>query len=130
ESSAYESMKDKVMGQLKKTFRPEFLNRVDEIMVFHALSKGEIKKIVELMIGELQERLKEQGLEIEATEKAKNVLVEEGFDPDFGARPLRRAIQRLVENPLSDEILAGKFKNGDKVLVDADENNKIIFNKE
>ena len=82
------------------------------------------------MIGELQERLKEQGLEIEATEKAKNVLVEEGFDPDFGARPLRRAIQRLVENPLSDEILAGKFKNGDKVLVDADENNKIIFNKE
>ena len=128
ETSAYESMKDKVIDELKKSFRPEFLNRVDEIIVFHALNKEHINSIVELMIKEVSKRLLEQDLHLEATPEAKDVLTQEGFDPDFGARPLRRAIQRLIENPLADEILSGTFKEGDNVLVDA-KDNKIVFKK-
>ncbi|MFA6694731.1 MAG: ATP-dependent Clp protease ATP-binding subunit, partial [Bacillota bacterium] len=129
ESGAYESMRDKVMDELKKTFRPEFLNRLDEIMVFHALNKDQISQIVDLMINELKSRVLDQGLHLEATDKAKSVIVEQGYDPDFGARPLRRAIQRLVENPLSDEILSGRFKSGDTVVVDSEEG-KIVFQQE
>ncbi len=128
ETSAYESMKDKVIDELKKSFRPEFLNRVDEIIVFHALNKEHINSIVELMVKEVSKRLLEQDLHLEATPEAKDVLTQEGFDPDFGARPLRRAIQRLIENPLADEILSGTFKEGDNVLVDA-KDNKIVFKK-
>ncbi|HHY19948.1 MAG TPA: ATP-dependent Clp protease ATP-binding subunit [Firmicutes bacterium] len=128
EVSAYESMKDKVMDELKKTFRPEFLNRIDEIIVFHALNREHIHKIVDLMINELKERLLEQDIHLEATEDAKEVIAKEGYDPDFGARPLRRAIQRLIENPLADEILKGTFKDSDKVLVDASDG-KIVFQK-
>ncbi len=128
ETSAYQSMKDKVIDELKKSFRPEFLNRVDEIIVFHALNKEHINSIVELMVKEVSKRLLEQDLHLEATPEAKDVLTQEGFDPDFGARPLRRAIQRLIENPLADEILSGTFKEGDNVLVDA-KDNKIVFKK-
>jgi len=128
ETSAYQSMKDKVMDELKKSFRPEFLNRVDEIIVFHALNKEHINSIVDLMVKEVSKRLLEQDLHLEATSEAKEVLTQEGFDPDFGARPLRRAIQRLIENPLADEILSGTFKEGDNVLVDA-KDNKIVFTK-
>lgn len=128
EHSAYESMKDKVISELKKTFRPEFLNRIDEIIVFHALNKDHISQIVDLMFAELKKRLLEQDIHLEGTPEAKDIIAKEGYDPDFGARPLRRAIQRLIENPLADELLAGKFNPGDTVIVDGKED-KIVFKK-
>ncbi|MDK2820492.1 MAG: ATP-dependent Clp protease ATP-binding subunit ClpC [Clostridia bacterium] len=120
-ADSYESMKKNIMEELRRTFRPEFLNRVDDLIVFHALSMDDIKKIVDLMLNELNKRLEENNLKIEVTEEAKEILVKEGFDEAFGARPLRRAIQSLIENKLSDEMLAGKFKPGDKVRVTARE---------
>ncbi len=128
EHSAYESMKDKVISELKKTFRPEFLNRIDEIIVFHALNKDHINQIVDLMFAELKKRLLEQDIHLEGTPVAKDIIAKEGYDPDFGARPLRRAIQRLIENSLADELLAGRFIPGDTVIVDGKED-KIVFKK-
>lgn len=128
ESDAYASMKNKVLDELKRTFRPEFLNRVDEIIVFHPLSKEDIKKIVDLMIRDLAKRLAERDVYIEVTEAARDLLAEEGFDENYGARPLRRAIQRLVEDRLSEEVLKGTFKPGDRVIVDAAEG-KIVVRK-
>jgi len=114
---SYEEMKSRVLSELKRHFRPEFLNRLDEIIVFHALSKEEIRKIVELMLEEEKKLLKEKGVELEVTSEARDLIAEEGYDPDFGARPLRRAIQRLIENPLSEEILEGRFQEGDVIVV-------------
>ncbi len=114
----YQKMKEKVLDQLKKTFRPEFLNRVDATVVFHALTKEQIKQIVELMLSQLQERLRHQEIKLEATEKAKELLAKEGYDPHFGARPLRRVIQQRVEDPLSEGVLAGEFQPGDTAVVD------------
>ena len=114
----YESMREKVMGEVKKTFRPEFLNRLDEIIVFHELTEEQLRSIVDLMVKDLQKRLAERKLGIEVTEAAKLWLAKEGFDPVYGARPLRRAIERYVENPLSTKILRGEFKEGDTVVVD------------
>ena len=114
---SYEAMKEKVMGEVKKTFRPEFLNRLDEIIVFHELTEEQLRNIVELMVKDLQKRLAERKLGIELTEKAKSWLAREGYDPTFGARPLRRAIERYVENPLSTKLLRGEFKEGDTVKV-------------
>ncbi|MDK2784489.1 MAG: ATP-dependent Clp protease ATP-binding subunit ClpC [Bacillota bacterium] len=126
EEAGYEDMKSRVLDELKRTFRPEFLNRIDEIIVFHALSQEHVHAIVDIMLKEVAERLKEHDLKLEITPEAKEVLAKEGFDPTFGARPLRRAIQRLVENPLSEEMLAGRFHAGDTVTVDAVEG-KIVF---
>jgi ATP-dependent Clp protease ATP-binding subunit ClpC len=126
EEASYENMKSRVLDELKRTFRPEFLNRIDEIIVFHALAKEHVQAIVDLMLKEVAERLKEHDLKLEVTQEAKELLAKEGFDPTFGARPLRRAIQRLVENPLSEEMLAGRFHAGDTVTVDAVEG-KIVF---
>ncbi|HET7616475.1 MAG TPA: ATP-dependent Clp protease ATP-binding subunit, partial [Bacillales bacterium] len=98
----YGEMKDKVMTELKRTFRPEFLNRIDEIIVFHALEKEHLKQIVTLMSGQLKKRLKEQGIDLEMTPKAEEKIVELGFDPDYGARPLRRALQKQIEDRLSE----------------------------
>jgi len=114
----YQKMKEKVLDQLKKTFRPEFLNRIDATVVFHALTKEQIKEIVELMLSQVQERLRHQEIKLEATEEAKEFLAKEGYDPHFGARPLRRAIQQRVEDPLSEGVLAGEFQPGDTVVVD------------
>ena len=114
----YEKMKEKVMTELRKTFRPEFLNRIDETIVFHSLSKEHIKKIADLMLDELRERLDEKDINIEVTEKAKDKIVEEGYDSEFGARPLRRAIQKLIENELSTRLLGGQIVEGDNVKVD------------
>jgi len=114
----YEAMKEKVMAEVKKTFRPEFLNRLDEIIVFHELTKEQLRNIVDLMVKDLQQRLAERKLSIELTEKAKAWLAKEGYDPTFGARPLRRVIERYVENPLSSKLLRGEFKEGDTVKVD------------
>jgi len=114
----YQKMKEKVLDQLKKTFRPEFLNRIDATVVFRALTKEEIKQIVELMLSEVRERLRHQEIELAATEEAKELLAKEGYDPHFGARPLRRVIQQRVEDPLSEGVLAGEFQAGDTVVVD------------
>lgn len=121
DKAEYDNMKDKVMSELRKTFRPEFLNRLDEIIVFHALNKDHIKEIVDLMLNDLKKRLEENNINIELTEKAKIQLVEDGFDSQFGARPLRRSIQRLLENPISEKILAGSIKDGGKIIVDEQE---------
>jgi len=128
EKEEYENMKENVLSKLRDTFRPEFLNRLDETIVFHSLNKDHITKIIEIMIKELQERLDEKEIKIDITEDAKMQLIDEGFDAEFGARPLRRAIQRLVENKLSEQILSGDIDEGDKVIVDEKEN-ELVFNK-
>ena len=116
----HDKMKKKVLDELRRTFRPEFLNRIDEVIVFHALNEEHIAQIIDIMLKDLRQQLAEQEVSIEVTDAAKELLVKEGYDRDFGARPLRRAIQRLVENPLADEILKGTFGPGDVVVVDAD----------
>ena len=118
------------MEELKRTFRPEFLNRIDEIIVFHALNKEHLREIIGIMLARLKEELEERGVMIEFTDKAKDVLTDKGYDPDYGARPLRRAIQRLVENPLSEEMLKGAFEEGDVIVVEADEaGEELVFRK-
>jgi ATP-dependent Clp protease ATP-binding subunit ClpC len=114
---SYEAMKEKVMGAVKKTFRPEFINRIDEIIVFHELTEEQLRSIVDLMVGDLKRRLGERKLGIELTEGAKSWLAKEGYDPIYGARPLRRVIERYVENPLSSKLLRGEFGEGDTVTV-------------
>ena len=128
ETQQYEQMKEKVTTELRRTFRPEFLNRVDETIVFHSLNQNHIQEIVELMLQELQERLKEQNLELEVTPQARNHLAQEGFDRQFGARPLRRTIQRLIEHPLADKVLGGEFQPGDTIRVGVS-NSSIYFDK-
>jgi ATP-dependent Clp protease ATP-binding subunit ClpC len=123
---SYEDMKAKVLGEVRKTFRPEFLNRIDEIVVFHELTEEQLRSIVDLMIKELESRLAERKLAIEVTEAAKSWLAKEGFDPVYGARPLRRAIERHVENPLSTKLLRGEFSEGDMVEVDLGED-ELMF---
>ena len=118
QKQAYETMKEKVLAEMRKTFRPEFINRIDEIIVFHQLTEEQLRSIVELMVKDLQGRLAERKVNIELTERAKSWLVKEGYDPVYGARPLRRAIERYVENPLSAKILRGEFSDGDTVMVD------------
>ena len=115
---AYESMREKVMGEVKKMFRPEFLNRLDEIIVFHELTEEQLRSIVDLLVKDLQRRLADRKLGVELTEGAKSWLAKEGYDPIYGARPLRRAIERYVENPLSTKLLRGEFSQGDTIIVD------------
>jgi len=124
---SYEQMKEKVMDAVKKTFRPEFINRIDEIIVFHELTEEQLRSIVDLMVKDLQKRLTDRKLEVELTEEAKLWLAKEGFDPVYGARPLRRAIERYVENPLSTKLLRGEFSPGDTIIVDYGEDG-LVFN--
>jgi ATP-dependent Clp protease ATP-binding subunit ClpC len=116
--TSYEVMRTKLLDQLKKEFRPEFLNRLDGVIVFRALTRDEIKDIVTLEINKVQARLGEHQIKIEATEAAENYLADEGYNPEFGARPLLRVIQNRVEDALSDGVLSGKFKAGDVVVID------------
>jgi len=118
QKKSYEAMKSKVMTEVQKLFRPEFLNRLDEIIVFHELSEEQLRNIVDLMAKELEERLSEHKLGIELTDKAKSWLAKEGYDPVYGARPLRRVIERYVENPLSSKLLRNELKEGDIIKVD------------
>ena len=119
--TTYEDMKSKIMGELKKVFRPEFLNRIDEVIVFHKLSKEEILEIVDLMISRVRAQVAEHELQLDLTPAAKDLLVDKGWDPAMGARPLRRAIQRYIEDPLADEVLkAGEMAPGSTVAVDRD----------
>ncbi|TMK55084.1 MAG: NDP-hexose 4-ketoreductase, partial [Actinobacteria bacterium] len=126
EAVSYEKMKSKVMDELKRHFRPEFLNRIDEVIVFAELTRQEVTEIVDLMMRRLQSQLESQGLGLELTTDAKLELAKKGYDPQLGARPLRRAIQRLVEDPLSEKILWKEFRAGETVLVDAD-GDEIVF---
>src|SRR6187397_2953926 len=121
EAISYEKMKEKVNEALKQHFRPEFLNRIDETIVFHELSKDEVTQIVDLLIARTQKQLEGQGIGIELTDAAKVVLVERGYDPQLGARPLRRAIQRLVEDPLSERLLFKEFSAGQIIVVDTED---------
>ncbi|MGP1910425.1 ATP-dependent protease ATP-binding subunit ClpC [Metabacillus sp. JX24] len=121
EAQDYKDMKGKVMNELKKAFRPEFLNRIDEIIVFHSLEKKHIKEIVTLMADQLMKRLAEQDLVLELTDAAQEKIADEGFDPEYGARPLRRAIQKHVEDRLSEELLKGTIEKGQKVVLDVTE---------
>lgn len=120
-------MKQRVMGEVKKLFRPEFLNRIDEIIVFKSLTEEEIVKIVDLMIADLRERLIEQNMSINLTPEASRFVAKEGTDLSFGARPLRRAIQRLIEDPLSEQLLEGRWSSGSVIDVDM-EDDKLVFN--
>jgi len=126
--SNYKDMKSKVTEELRRTFRPEFLNRIDETIVFHSLTPEHIREIVNLMLKEVAERMRENEVEIEVTEPVKDLLAKEGFDENFGARPLRRAILRLVEDRLSEELLKGTFQKGDRVLLDL-QDSKITISR-
>jgi ATP-dependent Clp protease ATP-binding subunit ClpC len=128
DARAYESMKGKVVDEMKKMFRPEFLNRIDETVVFHALTSSEILEIVDLMLAQVAKRMEAQQLTIQVSDEAKELLSREGFDPSFGARPLRRAIQRMIEDPLSEEILRGTFGAGDCVLAEVKDGD-VVFTK-
>jgi ATP-dependent Clp protease ATP-binding subunit ClpC len=114
----YDDMKTRIMSDLKKVFRPEFLNRIDEVIVFHKLAKEEIREIVELLLTRIRASLAEQGLSLNLSDAAADLLVEKGWDPAMGARPLRRAIQRYIEDPLADEVLAQNLEDGSTVEVD------------
>lgn len=118
QDQAYEKMKENLLGELKKTFKPEFLNRVDGVVVFRSLDKEQIRQIVDLMLTSVTKQLKEKGITMTVTEPAKDFLGEKGYDSVFGARPLRRVIQDLVEDKLSEGLLRGKFQSGDTVVVD------------
>jgi ATP-dependent Clp protease ATP-binding subunit ClpB len=124
----YAEIKAQVMKELSHHFRPEFLNRIDEIIVFHPLGKKEIEQIVDLLLGKLQKQVQEKGLKLEVSPKAKAFLAAEGFDPVFGARPLKRAIQQHLANPLAKEMLAGTFLPGDTVFVE-EHDGMLVFNK-
>jgi len=126
EDSEKKSLKEKIMGALKEDFRPEFLNRIDEIIIFNYLGKPEIKKIVDLELKKVAGRLEHKKIKIKVSEKAKELLAEQGFDPNLGARPLKRVIQRKVLDPLSLKIVVGLVKEGEEVIVDS-EAKKIII---
>ena len=121
-------MKSKVMDELKRIFNPEFLNRVDETIVFSALSKKEIARIVEIQLAEVAARLADRNIRLDVTPEVKTHVVDQGFDPILGARPLRRAIQRLIEDPMAEEFLSERFHDGDTVRLEM-KDEKIIFSR-
>jgi len=128
EDSQYNRIKSLVNEELKQYFRPEFLNRLDEIIVFRQLTKNEVKEIAEIMLQEVFVRLQDKGIKLNVTDAFKERLVEEGYNPSYGARPLRRAVMRLLEDSLAEEVRSGRIKDGDNALVDIDDNNKITIN--
>ena len=130
EKQAYERMKEKVLNEVKKFFRPEFLNRIDTTVVFHSLTKEHILAIVDLMLNEVRTELSEKQIALEATDAAKEFLAEKGYDPNFGARPLRRLIQNEVEDKLSEEVLGGKLHSGDTAVLEIEDGEMVIRVKE
>ena len=125
----FEETKNKVMEVLRSRFKPEFLNRIDETIFFKALNLQELSQIVDIQMDYLRKLLKEQEIDIEITPEAKEFLATRGFNPVYGARPLKRVIRQLIENPLSKQILSQKFLRGDKIIIDVD-NDEIVFKKE
>ncbi len=128
DEKAYEGMKNRVMDEMKKTFRPEFLNRIDEVIVFHSLTADEIFQIVDLMLDRVNKQVRTQDLTMEVSAEVKEHLAQEGFDPSLGARPLRRAVQRLIEDPLAEEVLRGSFRAGDTILAEMD-GEQVVFRR-
>jgi ATP-dependent Clp protease ATP-binding subunit ClpC len=128
DESSYEKMREKIMDEAKKTFRPEFLNRLDDIVVFRSLTKPDLIEILDLEITKVMERLKARNIVLQFDEKAKDFLVTKGYDPTYGARPMRRAVERSLEDPLAEEILKGAFHEGEPILVSAD-NDKLTFSQ-
>ncbi len=128
EDTQYNRIKSLVNEELKQYFRPEFLNRLDEIIVFRQLTKNEVKEIAEIMLQEVFIRLQDKGIKLNVTDAFKERLVEEGYNPSYGARPLRRAVMRLLEDSLAEEVLSGRIKDGDNALVDIDDNKKVTIN--
>ncbi|HNY93223.1 MAG TPA: ATP-dependent Clp protease ATP-binding subunit [Flexilinea sp.] len=129
EQESYEEMRKKLMDQLKKSFRPEFLNRLDNIVVFRMLNLEDMQQITEIEIGKVNQRLADKQITLTVSESALEKLTRDGFDPEMGARPLRRVIQQQIEDPLSDALLAREFSNGDQVLITLDDKNEIAFRK-
>ena len=126
QQESYERMKEKLLGELKKTFRPEFLNRIDGVVVFHSLTREHIRTIVDLMLVPVTQQLAEKGIKLEVSEAAKDFLGEKGYDEVFGARPLRRVIQDMIEDKLSDDLLRGKFNSGDSAVIDLEEKEIVV----
>ncbi len=126
----FEEMKEKVLSQLKRTFRPEFLNRVDKVIVFKPLTREDLRQIVDIQLRRLQPRLDEHNIHLEVTEAAKDILAQEGYDPAYGARPLRRVIMNRLEDPLSEGLLSGEFRDGDTILVDVEDGEIVLRVKE
>jgi ATP-dependent Clp protease ATP-binding subunit ClpC len=125
--ASYERMKEKVLNEVKQYFRPEFLNRIDSQVVFHALSHEHIRSIVDLMLTSMEKQLEEKDITIEVTDPARDWLGEKGYDETFGARPLRRVIQNEIEDHLSDLLLQGDIREGDTVLIDVDDDKKLTL---
>jgi ATP-dependent Clp protease ATP-binding subunit ClpC len=128
DENSYEKMRDKIMDEAKKTFRPEFLNRLDDVIVFRALTKPDLIQILELEMQKVMHRLKSKKLEIQLDEKARDFLVERGYDPQYGARPMRRSVERFLEDPLAEEILKGNLHEGEPILVTVDKDH-LVFNQ-
>jgi ATP-dependent Clp protease ATP-binding subunit ClpB len=126
--SARLDMEDKVMAELKRHFRPEFLNRVDDVIIFQSLDEEDLARIVDIQLARLEKRLEQQQLTLDVDKAAKNLLAKEGYDPQFGARPLKRAIQEQLLNPLATKLLEGEFKPGDKIKVSG-QNGELVFQK-
>ena len=122
----YESTKKDVMEELKKEFKPEFINRIDEIIVFHKLNEEDIMRIIEIMLNQVEKRLKNNNLDVEIDDSVKNLIFQKGFDKNYGARPLRRAIQNYVEDEISEAILDGKVVANKKAVIEVDENEKVV----
>jgi ATP-dependent Clp protease ATP-binding subunit ClpC len=121
DDASYDSMKTRVMERIERVFRPEFLNRVDDVIVFRHLTIEDLKRVVDLELGKVRERLEERGLKLQLSDEAKKFLIKKGSNTDFGARPLRRAIENFVEDPLSEELLKGEFQGKDLIIVDVKE---------
>ena len=122
----YDRMKDMVMTELKRAFNPEFLNRIDEVVVFHSLGRAEMAQIVDILMGQVEERLAGKKIKLALSPEGKELIVEKGFDPTFGARPLKRTIQKLLEDPLSEELLKGTVKDGDRVAIEREEDHLVF----
>jgi len=122
----YDTMRDKLLEEAKKAFKPEFINRLDDIIVFHQLSKLDLMQIVDLEVGKVLARVKAKEVHVELENTAKEFLIEKGYDPQYGARPMRRAVERYLEDPFAEELLRGNVKPGDVVHVSA-EGGKLVF---
>jgi ATP-dependent Clp protease ATP-binding subunit ClpB len=128
--SEWETVKNRVIEEMRKHFRPEFLNRIDDIVVFHSLSMDDLKRIVEIQLDQVAKRLEDRHISIELTDKAKEFLVNEGYDPKYGARPLKRTIQRRVLDPLALDVLNGRIREGDHVVADVEDGHLVFLRDE
>ena len=128
DEASYEKMRERIMDEAKKTFRPEFLNRLDDLIVFRSFTKPDLIQILNLEVEKVLERLRHKNIRLELDDKAKDFLVEKGYDPQYGARPMRRAVERFLEDPLAEEILKGNLHEGEPILVTSDKQ-KLVFNQ-